>query len=187
MSNKTNTEKGKLLLSGKGLSSVLGSTAILEGSVGLDEVSSLKDILEEVKGVFSPTLTLLGLYYDQSPLQELPKSEIDTIMIHSTFAYQDKILSLYSAIVGIYKATGWKPKRIVNTMDYGLKELYMLCNPLGIEVFYLKEEYGLKGDDDQFSLKETTITGMDYDFAKIAYHDLLEAANNETPQQSKGK
>jgi len=115
------------------LTKQLGKIAILEGENHL----VCRSNAETVNELLNPSLVILNLYKDFSLFPDMAKLDIETIIIESTFTYEDKIKKVMYGLLTLYKQTGWKPKRIINTMSYGLDKLFMLCQPLNIEVHQL--------------------------------------------------
>ncbi|MDX9744513.1 MAG: hypothetical protein RBT59_11880, partial [Arcobacteraceae bacterium] len=113
------------------LSKELGKFATVEGEDHLIYQSTLETINE----LLEPTLLLLNIYKDFSLFPKMAELNIDTIVIESTFSYQDKIQKVILGLLTLYKQTGWKPKKIINTMHYGLDKLFMLGKLLDIEIY----------------------------------------------------
>lgn len=115
------------------LKRLFGEIAILEGEDHITHESNLENVNELLK----PSLAIFNMYKDYSLFPELAKMKIDTIVIDSTFTHTKKIMSAIEGLIELYKQTGWKPKNIVNTMEYGLHILYMLGEALDINVYSL--------------------------------------------------
>ena len=141
------------------LKETLGKVAILEGSFHIDENGYLPEISELV----DITLTLLDIYRNHEQLKELPLKQIDTILMESTFTYQDKIYGVAEVILALYYSTGWKPKKVINTMDYGLCGLFVICNKLDIDVFCIKESLHDDSDLGDYQLQKVYFSDLELD------------------------
>ena len=133
--------KRKYVFKNEDLSKYLGNVAILEGDSRIDELGNLPDILSAIKNKNSGNvyLTLLQIYHNPQLLSNLPANNIETIMFESSMVYQDKIYGLMEWLINCYNKTGYLPKRVINTLDYGLDILYYVCSKLGIDVFTIED------------------------------------------------
>ena len=157
-------------LDNAGLIKFLGRVAILEGSLGYGTGDVQEDLIE----LINPCLLLDNIYREHEKLIELSSQNIETIILESTFSYQDKIQDAYIEILKIMKSTGWKPKRVINTMNYGLDKFYVMCEPLGIEVYLIEDSFCRLDNDTDFKLTKYECQGHDYDMLKTKYAYLLD-------------
>lgn len=146
--------------SNEDLKKELGSVAILEGDFSIDSNGYLPDI-QAVLGD-NIKLEIMNVYREHEQLLGLPKNKIDTILMESTFTYQDKIYDVAKVLVELYRKTKWKPKKVVNTMDYGLHALWYICSKLDIEVYRIT-------DADDFDIGDFRLekAEVDDEFKKV--------------------
>ena len=154
-------------ISNNDLKEKLGNIAILEGSFSIDKNGYLLDIMKALKIDTKSELILTNIYIEHKKLNCLPLNKVDTILMETTFSYQDKIYDVAKVIVGLYKETGWKPKYVVNTMNYGLNALWHICSKLDIEVFRIIDaddisKFGYALDKVEPSKEEKIKTSMEY-------------------------
>lgn len=161
------------------LKEYLGTIAVLEG----DDHIVYRSDLEKLIPLINPEIVLTNVYKDFSRFIEIANQSIDTIIIESTFTYTDKIMSIYKAFISLYLKTGWKPKRIINTKFYGLNELYVLFNDMGIEILELKVP--LIDDEDEFELIDIIYDRESEDYLYINYDDFF-TAKEEILEELKG-
>jgi hypothetical protein len=143
------------------LKGLLGNTAIVEGGLLLPEDNLLEDVIKAI----GPSIVIMNAYTDTSRFAELAANQIDTIIMESTFTYGDKIKNSSLALIDIMKSTGWKPKRVINTMEYGLDKLFVMCEPFGIDVYQLDYSLDTAFDADGhegFQLTKIVYTGLTY-------------------------
>lgn len=151
----------------------LGNIAILEGDLSLDKLG----FLYEIKDVLNDNIKLeiYNVYKDHSLLLQLPKNNIDTLLMETTFTYEDKIYYITEFLLKLYLNTGWKPKRIVNTMDYGLEAFYIICHKLDIEVYRIDDADDIKSDG--LNLKQIILNDfrtIDYTIKYSDFNSLIE-------------
>lgn len=137
----------------------LGNVAILEGAMFIDEHYSLF----ELSKIVNVKTTLLNIYREYEQFKELPLNKIDTILVETSLTYGDKVYDVAEVLIKLYEKTGWKPKRVINTMDYGLCGLYAICNKLGIEVFRIRESLDDNSDIDDWELQKVYFSETDAD------------------------
>jgi hypothetical protein len=162
-------------ISNTNLKKKLGKIAILEGANDIDEMGYLKDIIEALQ--INENLILTNIYKDHEKLKLLPSNKVQTILLETTWTYQNKIFDVAKFLIGLYKATKWKPKYIVNTMDYGLEALWYICSKLEIEVYKIEDANRIS--DFEFALKkfepkddfEAVKIAMEYDWFDQLFKD----------------
>jgi len=154
-------------LSNNDLKEFLGRCAIIEGAVSINENGYLPDIIKVLDS--NIILELTSIYIEHNKLLDLVPNEIDTILLETTFTYQDKIYNVADFLIKLYLKTGWKPKRVVNTFDYGLEQLYIICNKLDIEVYKIQDSYDL--DIGDFQLKKVGFNEWDETMIHVKYSE----------------
>lgn len=145
----------------------LGNISILEGDFSLDS----NGFLYEIKDLLNPNikLELFNIYKDHSLLLQLPKYKIDTLLLETTFTYESKIYDITKFLLELYTKTGWKPKKVVNTMDYGLEAFYIICHKLDIEVFRLDDANNI--EDFDLSLEQIKLNDLNTFIYEDKYND----------------
>jgi len=145
-----------------------GNIALIEGRFQETTKGLLTEFIEE-----NPvTLILEQVYYDHSNLYKLAENNIDTILINEPFAFQDKITDLFLIFNRISKKTGWKPKRLVNAMEYGEEGLYLIANQIGIDFFQLQYNFDGDFEKEQFVFIQVKFSNKDFEFIKMRYNHL---------------
>jgi len=139
------------------LNKLLGKVAILEGGFHIDK----NGYLPQIEKFIDIDLKLLNIYRNHEQLKQLPLNQIDTILLESTFTYQDKIYNVAEVLLTLYHNTGWKPKRVINTFDYGLCGLFVICNKLHIEVFRMRESLNDDAELDDWELQKVHFSDSD--------------------------
>lgn len=135
----------------------LGSVAILEGALSIDENYNLF----ELSKIVNVKTTLLNIYREHEQLKELPLNNIDTVLVETSLTYGDKVYDVAEVLINLYKKTGWKPKKVINTMDFGLCGLYTICNKLDIEVFRIRESLDDNSNIDDWELQKVYFSESD--------------------------
>lgn len=135
----------------------LGSVAILEGSPSIDKDGYLPNL----EKIVDTQLELLDVYYNHEQLIQLKTHNIETLLVETTFAYQDKIYDIAAVLFSLYYKTGWKPKRVVNTMKYGLSGFYAMCNILGIEVYRIRRSLDNSSNLGDYELQKVFFSEED--------------------------
>ena len=152
---------------------ILGATAIIEGGLVIPEGNVIEDVIEAIK----PCVTILNAYRNHEALKKLAEEKITTIIMESTFSYGDKIQDSADALIEIMSSTGWKPKRVINTMGYGLDKLFLMCEPFGIDVYRIKDNFDRdSAENEEFELHKILYDGLDYDLLKAKYGGEFELA-----------
>jgi len=146
----------------------LGNVAILEGALIIDENYSLF----ELSKIVNVKTTLLNIYREHEQFKELPLNKIDTILVETSLSYGDKVYDVAEVLINLYKKTGWKPKRIINTMSYGLCGLFIICNKLDIEVFRIRESLADNSNIDDWELQKVY-------FSETNSEDITDIMNNK--------
>lgn len=157
----------------KNLKNKLGNIAILEGDFSIDTHGFLFEVQKELKENIK--VEIFNVYRDHSLLLQLPKYNIDTLLMETTFTYEDKIYGITEFLLKLYSSTGWKPKRIVNTMDYGLEAFYIICHKLDIEVYRIDDADDIKNCD--FNLKQIVLNDykiIDYQMKYSDFNTLID-------------
>lgn len=77
--------------------------------------------------------------------------------------YGDKVYDVAEVLIKLYEKTGWKPKRVINTMEFGLCGLYTICKNLDIEVFRIRESLDDDSDIDDWELQKVHFSETDID------------------------
>ena len=137
----------------------LGNVAILEGAMCVDEHYSLFKLSK----IVNVKTTLLNIYREYEQFKELPINKIDTILVETSLSYGDKVYDVAEVLIKLYEKTGWKPKRVVNTMEYGLCGLYTICKKLDIEVFRIRESLDDVSEIDDWELQKVHFSETDID------------------------
>lgn len=141
------------------LKNELGNVAILEGSLIIDTNYNLF----ELSKIVNVKATLLNVYREYEQFKELPLNKIDTILVETSLSYGDKVYNVAEMLIKLYEKTGWKPKRVVNTMEFGLCGLFTICNKLDIEVFRIRESLSDNSDIDDWELQQVHFSETDVD------------------------
>ncbi len=143
----------------------LGKIAMINGRFKETNKCMLSDFLETTP----LTLELEQTYYDHSQLKELAAQNIETIIISEPFAFQDKIFDIYEALIQISKDTGWKPKRLINSMEYGKEGLFLMCEKVGIDFCQLNYNFGDDFERREFAITKINLTDREFSLAKIQF------------------
>lgn len=159
-----------LPLSDADLKKTLGKVAILEGGFSIPENGYLTDIKKVLTD--SIELELTSIYYEHEKLLSLVENQIDTILMETTFTYQDKIYDVAEFLLKMYFKTGWKPKRIINSLDYGLEAFWVICNPVDIELYRIEDAD--REDIGTFQLNKVGFDEFDGSMIKVKYLELHE-------------
>jgi len=163
--------------SDKDLQITLGSVAIVEGGFYIDKNGYLPDVKKSLDENID--LELTNIYLEHDKLLQLASNNIDTILMETTFTYQDKIHDVAEFLINLYIKTGWKPKKVVNTMDYGLEQLWVICNKLDIEVYKLEDSDRLSIGNLQ--LKKVGFDDFDKTFIAVKHMDFDELITSNIP------
>ena len=142
----------------------LGKIAILNGRFKDKTKGLLEDFIKD-KDIL---INIEQVYYDHSQLIKLAKQDIDTILISEPFAYQDKIFDIYDELVKISKNSNWKPKRIINTMEYGKEAFYLMAKKTNLDFYQLEYNFDINSDLD-FILLKTKLSPKELKIAKMKY------------------
>lgn len=162
-------------ISNNDLISKLQDIAILEGGMTIDDNGYLFDIINALN--IKEEFILTNIYREHNKLLVLPQNNISTILMETTFTYQDKIYDVAKFIIDMYKKTGWKPKNVINTMDYGLNALYYICSKLDIDVYKIDDaddivKYDFSLTKIELSKEELIMTSMRYDYFDELFNDM---------------
>ena len=165
-----------LNLSNEELKNKLGKVAIMEGDFHIAQNGYIPNIQKVLND--NIILELTNVYREHEQLLQLAENKIDTVLMETTFTYQDKIYDVAEFLIKIYKKTGWKPKRVVNTMDYGLGQLWVICNKLDIEVFRIEDSDDLDNiNTSYFQLRKVGFSDFDSVHVYVKYAEFEDLVN----------
>jgi hypothetical protein len=144
---------------------MIGNTAIIETNYKIHKNYPLDIVLSYIH----PEIVIIDAFNNTDKFNQLPSLNIDTIIIESFLSEENKVISSFLDFIDVINSSGWRPKRIINTLDYGNEKLFVLCHKLNIDVYQLSLNNGEDRSQFKFLLEKNEFLGLKLDVLKMTY------------------
>jgi len=131
----------------------LGKYAIIEGARFLEDIDDPLSSLSMIQRFAEPSAIFLNVYDEHEQLASLATSDIEAIVIQTTFTRSESIAYLTKYLLSL----NTKIKKVFFTFEYGIVEMKMMLKHTDIELFRLAD------DLDDFELTSYELEDWEFD------------------------